>query len=945
MGRKVKVGKSRKDKFYNLAKQQGLRARSSFKLSQLAQKFNLFDSCLYVIDLCAAPGGWMQIASQSLPVSGHVFGVDLVPIAPIPKCTSIQADITTERCEKLLRREMNAVGVPNLEVDLVLHDGAPNVGADWNKDAYVQNELVLRSLQLAIKFLKPRGHFVTKVFRSQDYTKLLYVFQQLFKHVQATKPQASRNVSAEIFVVCSGYLAPKKIAPQLFDLNTVFEHVEEGPTLGSIAREGLTAAGSKKAQLQQGGLTKAYNLMMKKRRGGYEEGDDYRVVSLRQFFESANASGLLVTSSKIEIKKDDPFDAEILGHSSTTAAMLERCEDIKLLGKSDLEALLRWRYRILLEKQKAEEAALKAAAVKQEVEKEEKSVDEIQKEMDAELDALLQKEAKAELKKLRKDRARRRKQEMKRKIAEAVFEPQSHDPMLFSAADSALLEEAPLVEHAEGGADGLDVYVSDDEVEEAVSDFDDEIDYIDLLAKEMEHIHQEQKKEEIMRKLGQQRKKRETKKEQKRKEWAQEVEGLLGTIDAKNMDRVAAQSDSDEEEEETRTDDEATDADTEESDDEGVETNADSDMDEETRLVKSLDKEIDEEEEIQRKVPKAKSKLTDLQDKSLQIKSKLFFNDELFEGVRDLDEGKVLKRKAKIDPIDLSAFSDSDTEGVGNKKRARNGSDTEDTDIEELSESELPKIPLSEHKQRKLKRKAEQERRDMRDAKKARKEAKLLQGLGASVEEIEAVLAKSIKKNTIEEVPVEEPKIKVQAPKHKEDLAEIQALGSLMIKRKSRMDLMDGMYNRWAFEDDENLPEWFKEDDEQARIPELPITKELMDQYRARLREIAERPAKKVAEARARKKAQAERRMAALKKQAMQIAENEDLTEAAKSQSINKLMRKANRKEKKDKTYVATRKSGATVAVGKGGSGPRVLVDRRMKADKRAKRAANKRRK
>lgn len=315
MGKKGKVGKSRRDKFYHLAKETGYRSRSAFKLIQLNRRFQFLQKARALLDLCAAPGGWLQVAAKFMPVSSLIVGVDLVPIKPLPNVVTLQEDITTERCRQSLRKELKT-----WKVDVVLNDGAPNVGASWVHDAYSQAHLTLMALRLACDFLARGGCFITKVFRSRDYQPLLWIFQQLFHRVQATKPQASRHESAEIFVVCQGFLAPDKVDSKFFDPKFAFKEVE-------VQAKTVTELVTKK----------------KPKAEGYAEGDLtlYHRTSVTDFLRAANPVDFLSKASEITLD-----DEELAQHPATSEDIRSCCQDIKVLGRKELRSLLNWRTKL-----------------------------------------------------------------------------------------------------------------------------------------------------------------------------------------------------------------------------------------------------------------------------------------------------------------------------------------------------------------------------------------------------------------------------------------------------------------------------------------------------------------------------------------------------------------------------------------------------------------------
>ncbi|KAL8930578.1 MAG: hypothetical protein Q9208_000448 [Pyrenodesmia sp. 3 TL-2023] len=260
-----------------------------------------------------------------MPINSLILGVDLAPIKPIPRTTTFQGDITSDKCRATIRQQLKT-----WKADTVLHDGAPNVGTAWVQDAFSQAELTLQALKLASEFLVEGGTFVTKVFRSKDYNALLWVLNQLFSKVEATKPPSSRNVSAEIFVVCRGFKAPKRIDQRLLDPRSVFAEISN-PTPNHEA--------------------KVFKPEKKKRkREGYEEGDhtQFREASASEFVQTADPIAMLGSLNRFHFAQPADDDIALVALAQlpeTTLEIKQCCEDLKVLGRKEFRMLLRWRLK------------------------------------------------------------------------------------------------------------------------------------------------------------------------------------------------------------------------------------------------------------------------------------------------------------------------------------------------------------------------------------------------------------------------------------------------------------------------------------------------------------------------------------------------------------------------------------------------------------------------
>jgi AdoMet-dependent rRNA methyltransferase SPB1 len=210
-----------------------------------------------------------------------------------------------------------------------------------------------------------------------------------------------------------------------------------------------------------------------------------------------------------------------------------------------------------------------------------------------------------------------------------------------------------------------------------------------------------------------------------------------------------------------------------------------------------------------------------------------------------------------------------------------------------------------------------------------------------------AKAAQRLQQDDIEMVPVEPVRTEDDSSSSsdesepEEDLdddakAEVLAYAHKMLRKKQREQILDDAYNRYMF-DDEGLPKWFVEDEKRHTQAMKPITKEEVAAMKAQFREIDARPSKKVAEAKARKKRVALKKLEKARQKADIVADQSDINEQSKAKMIDKIYRKAVSTQRPKKEYVVAKK-GVQVRTGKG----KVLVDPRMKKDKRAEKAGKK---
>jgi len=192
------------DPFVKRSVQEGYRSRAAYKLTEIDERDRLLRPGMTVIDLGAAPGSWSQVVRRRLSsadgaLRGRVIALDVLPMEPLPDVAFIQGDFREEPVEQQLASLLGDAGV-----DVVLSDMAPNLSGIAAADAARSAHLGDLAADFAHRHLKPDGVLLVKAFQGSGYSQFVERLKREFRTVATRKPEASRESSAEVFVLARG---------------------------------------------------------------------------------------------------------------------------------------------------------------------------------------------------------------------------------------------------------------------------------------------------------------------------------------------------------------------------------------------------------------------------------------------------------------------------------------------------------------------------------------------------------------------------------------------------------------------------------------------------------------------------------------------------------------------------------------------------------------------
>ena len=181
------------------ARSQGYRSRAAFKLLEINARDRLLVSGHRVVDLGAAPGGWSQVAAESVAPGGRVVAVDLLEITPISGVTVIRGDFREAAVQSRL-----VAALAGEKAHLVMSDLSPNISGIASTDQARAAQLVRIAAGFCRENLEPGGKFLCKLFQGEEFGALLKELKEIFRTVETRKPDASRGESRETYLLARG---------------------------------------------------------------------------------------------------------------------------------------------------------------------------------------------------------------------------------------------------------------------------------------------------------------------------------------------------------------------------------------------------------------------------------------------------------------------------------------------------------------------------------------------------------------------------------------------------------------------------------------------------------------------------------------------------------------------------------------------------------------------
>lgn len=199
------LNRQAKDPYTQNAKKEGYRSRAAYKLLEIQSRDAIFKSGSIVVDLGAAPGGWSQVAANSIGQSGRVFALDKLALVPLPGVDIILGDFEDPETAATL-----SAALQGSAVDLVLSDMAPNMSGMMAVDQPRSIYLAELALDFALGVLGPGGCFLVKTFQGEGFEAYWSMLKEHFEKVMIRKPRASRVESREVYVLAKGFISSKK---------------------------------------------------------------------------------------------------------------------------------------------------------------------------------------------------------------------------------------------------------------------------------------------------------------------------------------------------------------------------------------------------------------------------------------------------------------------------------------------------------------------------------------------------------------------------------------------------------------------------------------------------------------------------------------------------------------------------------------------------------------